>query len=103
MSFIVKEFSRNNDIFYSKVAALGTQNYLFFAFTRLINKAGSKTRLVHVAVTSVIEVSHPNACVPPNPLKLNIINPAINTSEVYIMLIPVLCIVSITVLRMSNC
>ena len=54
-----------------------------------INNAGNKTRLVTVAVIRVREVSHPNAFVPPNPLKQNIINPAIKTMEVYIILIPV--------------
>ena len=53
-----------------------------FALTRLIKSAGKSTRLVNVAVINVKEVSHPNACVPPNPLKLNIINPAINVREV---------------------
>ncbi len=59
--------------------------------------AGSNTRLVSVAVTSVREVSHPKALVPSKPLKQNMINPAISTSEVYIIEIPVLWIVSITV------
>ena len=77
-----KNIGQSNDIFFYKDAALKKLNYFFFAFTRLINRAGSNIRFVHVAVTSVNEVSHPNACVPPNPLKLKIINPAINTIDV---------------------
>jgi len=65
-----------------KTLLLKSKNYFFFAFTRLINRAGSNIRFVHVAVTSVNEVSHPNAWVPPNPLKLKIINPAISTNDV---------------------
>jgi len=62
--------------------------YLFFS--RLSNNAGRKTRLVTVANINVNEVSQPNALVPPNPLKQKITNPAINTIDVYKMLIPVL-------------
>jgi len=47
-----------------------------------ISNAGSKTRLVKVAVINVSEVSHPNAFVPPNPLKQKMIKPAIKTIEV---------------------
>jgi hypothetical protein len=39
-------------------------------------------RLVNVAVKSVNEVSHPSACVLPNPLKAKMMNPAIKTREV---------------------
>ena len=47
-----------------------------------INKAGSKTRLVKVAVTKVSDVSQPKDLVPPNPLKQKIMKPAIKTIEV---------------------
>ena len=47
-----------------------------------MRRAGSKTRLVMVAVISVKEVSQPSDCVPPKLLKQKMINPAINTSEV---------------------
>lgn len=46
------------------------------------NKTGSKIKLVRVAVNKVTDVSQPRDCVPPNPLKQKIINPAIRTSEV---------------------
>ena len=46
------------------------------------SSAGRKTRFVKVAITRVSEVSHPSACVPPNPLKQKITNPAISTREV---------------------
>jgi hypothetical protein len=50
-----------------------------------------------VAVTSVSEVSQPNALVPPNPLKQKTTKPAIKTIEVYIILRPVEWMVSMTV------
>jgi hypothetical protein len=56
--------------------------YFLLLFIKLIRRAGNKTRFVKVAVTKVSDVSHPNACVPPKPLKLKIIKPAINTREV---------------------
>jgi hypothetical protein len=46
------------------------------------NITGRKTRLVSVASTRVKDVSHPNAWVPPKPLKQKMTNPAINTREV---------------------
>ena len=47
-----------------------------------IIKAGSKVRLVIVATIKVSDVNHPNTCVPPNPLKQKITNPAIKKTEV---------------------
>ena len=44
-----------------------------------IKRAGNNTRLVRVAVTSVSDVSHPSAFVPPKPLKQKMIKPAIST------------------------
>ena len=41
--------------------------------------AGNNIRLVSVAVTSVNEVSHPSAFVPPKPLKQKMIKPAMST------------------------
>ena len=52
-------------------------------------KAGNNTRFVNVLTTSVKEVNQPSALVPPKSLKQNIMNPATNTSEVYMILIPV--------------
>ena len=69
----------------------------FLKRIKLIRRAGSKTRLVIVAVTNVRDVSHPSERVPPKLLKQNMIKPAISTNEVYIILIPVLWIVLITV------
>ena len=66
------------------------------------NNTGSKIRLVNVAVKRVTEVSHPNDCVPPKPLKQKIIKPAIKTSEVYKILKPVCLIVSETVVLISK-
>ena len=43
---------------------------------------GNKTKFVMVPTISVKEVNHPNALVPPKPLKQNITKPAIKTSEV---------------------
>jgi hypothetical protein len=56
---------------------------------KVLIKAGSKTRLVKVLTISVKDVNHPSALVPPKSLKQKIIKPATNTSEVYMMLIPV--------------
>ena len=61
------------------------------------SNTGNKMRLVKVATSRVKEVSQPNACVPPNPLKQKIIKPAIKTIEVYNILKPVCLIVSLTV------
>ena len=47
-----------------------------------MSSEGNNTRLVIVAVISVSEVSQPSDCVPPNPLKQKMINPAISTSDV---------------------
>ncbi len=66
--------------------------YIFF-FPIHKSKTGSKIRLVRVATSSVKEVSQPRAWVLPKPLNTKMINPAINTSEVYIILIPVSLIV----------
>ncbi len=46
------------------------------------NNTGNKTRLVKVAVNKVTDVNHPNAFVPPKPLKQNMIKPATNTNDV---------------------
>jgi hypothetical protein len=54
----------------------------FYLLPVLSSNAGKKTRFVNVAITSVREVSHPRACVPPNPLKQKMTNPAISTNEV---------------------
>lgn len=69
------------DIVMTTIAAC-CKCYFFLTLIRLINNAGSSTKLVNVAVTSVSEVSQPNACVPPKPLKLKIIKPAISTNDV---------------------
>ena len=45
-------------------------------------KAGKKIRFVNFAITNVIDVRQPSACVPPNPLKQKITNPAVNVREV---------------------
>jgi hypothetical protein len=50
---------------------------------------GSKIKLVNVPTTRVNDVSQPRAIVPPKLLKQKMIKPAINTNEVYIILIPV--------------
>lgn len=63
-------------------AAFSVTAYHFFIFTKEINIAGNKTRLVKVAVTNVREVSQPRALVPSNPLKQKIMKPAISTSDV---------------------
>jgi hypothetical protein len=47
-----------------------------------IIKAGRKVRFASVATIRVREVNHPNACVPPKPLKQKITNPAIKKTEV---------------------
>ena len=44
-----------------------------------IKIAGNNIRLVSVAVTSVSDVSHPSAFVPPKPLKQKMIKPAMST------------------------
>lgn len=54
----------------------------FFLRINVINSEGNNTRLVSVAVISVREVSHPSDCVPPNPLKQKMINPAMRTKDV---------------------
>ncbi len=69
------QFTTQQHILYQNV------NYFLF-FEKLIRSAGSKTRLVIVATTSVSEVSQPSACVPPNPLKQKITKPATSTMEV---------------------
>ena len=62
----------------------------FFALAKKIkSRTGNNTRFVNVATKSVTEVSQPNAMVPPKLLTQKIINPAINTSEVYTILRPV--------------
>lgn len=61
------------------------------------NNTGNNIRLVRVAINKVTEVNHPKDWVPPNPLKQNMINPAINTIAVYNMLNPVCLIVAETV------
>ena len=71
----------NYDIVMTTIAAC-CKCYFFLTLIRLISKAGSSTKLVNVAVTSVSEVSQPSACVPPKPLKLKIIKPAISTNDV---------------------
>lgn len=53
-----------------------------FFFVIEISNVGNKTKLVIVAVISVIEVSQPKACVPPNPLKTKMMNPTTKTIEV---------------------
>lgn len=57
-------------------------NYFDFTLLIEINNAGSNTRFVKVAVTSVRDVSQPKAIVPPNRLKQKITKPAIRTKEV---------------------
>jgi hypothetical protein len=58
-------------------------NFYFLLFLPIvINSAGRNNKFVKVAITSVSDVSHPNAWVPPNPLKQKMINPAIRTNEV---------------------
>ena len=47
-----------------------------------IIKAGRKLRFASVATIRVREVNHPNACVPPKPLKPKITNLAIKKTEV---------------------
>ena len=65
-----------------------------------IKMAGSGTRLVNVAVTRVREVSQPSAFVPPKPLKRKL--QAGNKHEACIHNgMPVLCMVSITVVFRS--
>ncbi len=54
----------------------------YLDFIKALIKAGSKTKLVKVLTTKVIDVSHPSALVPPKSLKQKIINPATNTNEV---------------------
>ena len=56
-------------------------NYCLF-LKLLINNAGNKIRFVKVATIRVSDVSHPNAWVPPKPLKQKMINPADNTIDV---------------------
>jgi hypothetical protein len=72
------------DIHPSSYAALniGKTDYFLFFLPMLISNAGSRTRFVTVAVTSVRDVSQPRACVPPKPLKQKMIKPAMSTNEV---------------------
>jgi hypothetical protein len=69
--------------------------YFFLLMARI--RTGNKTKLVMVPTTSVSDVSHPNALVPPNPLKQKIMKPAMSTRDVYIMLMPVCLMVSMRV------
>jgi hypothetical protein len=55
----------------------------------MMSNAGSKIRLVNRATRRVRDVNHPKDFVPPKLLKQKTTKPAIRTSEVYIMLIPV--------------
>ena len=67
----------------------------FFWVSR--SSTGNKTKFVIVATNKVTEVSQPKAIVPPKLLPQKIINPAINTSDVYTMLRPVCLMVADTV------
>ena len=67
------------------------------------NSTGNKIRLVSVATNSVTEVSHPKDLVPPKLLRQKIMNPAINTIEVYTILKPVFLMVAQTVAEYCYC
>ena len=62
---------------------------LCFSGLKINKRTGNKTRLVIVATNKVTDVSHPNANVPPKLLAQKITNPAVKTSDVYIILKPV--------------
>ena len=73
-----------------------------FLGKKISSKTGRKIRLVIVATNKVTEVSQPKAKVPPKLLAQNIINPAVSTNEVYIILKPVCCTVFLTVVSTSK-
>jgi len=58
--------------------------------------AGSKIRFVNMEMIKVMEVSNPNAIVPPNDEKVKMMKPANNTMDVYMILLPVSIIASLT-------
>jgi hypothetical protein len=84
--FLTKRCSKSKTFFH--LSAKDTNHPYFLP--EIVNiKTGNNTRLVIVPTTNVNEVSQPNALVPPKSLKLKMMNPAIKTKEVYMMLIPV--------------
>ena len=67
-----------------------TVKYLsHFSFPSITINTGNKTKLVMVATSNVTDVSQPRAKVPPKLLAQKMINPAVRTRDVYIMLSPV--------------
>src|SRR5207249_9761782 len=60
---------------------LGYETGFFLTFIMEIKSAGNKVKFVSVATIKVREVSQPRDCVPPNPLKTKITNPAIRSEE----------------------
>jgi hypothetical protein len=86
-------YSENYEIFHNK-------NFFYshcFLELNNNNKTGKKIKLVMVATNKVTDVSHPNANVPPKLLAQKMMKPAVNTSEVYMILNPVCCTVLFTV------
>ena len=73
----------------------------FFLGANDNKSTGNKIKLVKVATSNVIEVSQPKDLVPPKLLTQKIMNPAINTIEVYTILKPVFLIVALTVASIS--
>ena len=65
-------------------------------------RAGSKIRLVNMEITKVVDVSKPNAMVPPKEENAKMMKPAKSTTEVYIMLLPVSIILSLTATGMKK-
>ena len=76
------------DKYYSKIYNYNL-NSIYFFLPNPTNNTGNKIKFVKVLTNNVNEVSHPNADIPPKLLKQNTIKPAINTNEVYTILIPV--------------
>lgn len=71
---------RGNPAFYQNIDYAGLLP--FFLPKVLIISTGSRIKLVKVPTTSVKEVSHPRALVPPKSLQQKMTNPAMSTREV---------------------
>ena len=69
---------------------------MFIYFSNDTSIAGSSNRFINIPINKVIEVSSPNATVPPKVLKAKMINPQKSITEVYTILTPLSRIESLT-------
>ena len=67
-----------------------------FGLSNVMIRAGKRITFVNIEIISVIDVNKPSAIIPPNDEKAKIIKPAKSTMDVYMMLLPVSMILSLT-------